>query len=66
MSRPVISNERSKQTPARGPAPAHITTPRLTRVPYIGYGSSVSTQTQFMEFIPTLGFPKKLLDLFKL
>jgi hypothetical protein len=59
MSALVISTERSKQTSVRGPAPAHPTALGLIRVPYPGYGPSGSTHPQFMEFIPTPGFPKK-------
>jgi len=56
---PVISNERPKQTPVRGPAPSHPTAPGVIRVPYPNYGPSGSSQPKFMEFIPTPGFPKK-------
>jgi len=56
---PVISNERPKQTPVRGPAPSHPTAPGVIRVPYPNYGPSGSSQPNFMEFIPTPGFPKK-------
>lgn len=56
---PVISNERPKQTPVRGPAPSHPTAPGVVRVPYPNYGPSGSSQPKFMEFIPTPGFPKK-------
>ncbi|AES67478.1 hypothetical protein MTR_2g094150 [Medicago truncatula] len=59
MRGPDISTERSKQTLMRGPAPAHPTAPGLIRVSYPGYGPYGSTQPQFMEFIPTPGFPKK-------
>ena len=49
-----------KNTPMRGPAPAHPTPAGIIRVPYPTYGPSGSTQpTKFMEFIPTTGFPKK-------
>jgi len=34
---PVISTERSKQTPVRGPAPTQTTAPEIIRVPYPGY-----------------------------
>jgi hypothetical protein len=34
----IILIERSKQTPVRGLAPAHPTTPGLIRVSYPGYG----------------------------
>ena len=55
----VLSADRSKQTPMRGPAPTHPTPTGIIRVPYPTYGPSGSTQlTKFMEFIPTLGFPK--------
>ena len=56
---PIISNERPKKTPVRDPAPTHPTAPAVVRVPYPNYGLSGSTQPKFMEFIPTLGFPKK-------
>jgi len=57
---PVLSADRPKQTPMRGPAPAHPTPAGIIRVPYPTYGPSGSTQpTKFMEFIPTPGFPKK-------
>jgi len=59
MRGPVLSIERSKQTPVRGSAPAHPTTHGLIRVPYPGYGPSSSTQPQFMEFISTPTFSKK-------
>ena len=57
---PVLSADRQKQTPMRGPAPAHPTPAGIIRVPYPTYGPSDSTQpTEFMEFIPTPGFPKE-------
>jgi hypothetical protein len=59
MRGPIILTERSKQTQVRGPALTHTTTRGLIRVPYPGYEPSGSTQPQFMEFIPTLGIPKK-------
>ncbi|KEH17801.1 hypothetical protein MTR_8g006515 [Medicago truncatula] len=31
----------------------------VVRVPNPNYGTSTSTQPQYMEFIPTPGFPKK-------
>jgi len=55
----IIPNERSKQTPVRGPAPTHPTAHGLIRVPYPSYGPSCSTQPKFMEFISTPGIPKK-------
>ena len=55
---PVISNDRHKQTPMRGPAPQNPTALGVIRVPYPNYGSSASTQPQYMEFIPTPRFPK--------
>nr|ABD28298.1 hypothetical protein MtrDRAFT_AC147774g9v1 [Medicago truncatula] len=55
---PIISNERPKQTPMRV-LHQHPTAPGVIRVPYPNYGPSSSTQPKFMEFIPTLGFPKK-------
>jgi len=59
MRGPVISTERPKQTPVRGPAPQNPTTPGVIRVSYPSYGKSGSTQPQFRKFIPTLRFPKK-------
>jgi len=53
---PIISNERPKQTPVRGPVPAHPTTHGIIRVPYPSYGLSGSTQPKFMEFIPIPNF----------
>jgi len=38
----VISNERPKQTPVRGPAPSHPTASDVIRVPYPNYGPSGS------------------------
>jgi len=55
----VISNNRHKQTPLRDPAPQNPTTPEVIRVPNPHYGSSASTQPQYMEFILTPGFPKQ-------
>jgi len=54
----VISNDRHKETPLRSPAPQNPTAPGVIRVPNPNYGSSASTQPQYMEFIPTPGFPK--------
>jgi len=59
MRGPIISTERSKQTPTRGHARAQITTLGIIRVPYLDYGSSRSTQPQFMEFISSTDFFKK-------
>jgi len=59
IRRPIISNERPKKTLVRGPAPTHPTAPGVIRVLYPNYGPSGSTQSKFMEFIPTPGFPKK-------
>ena len=58
MRGPVISNDRHKQTPMGDPAPQNPTALEVIRVPYPNYGSSASTQPQYMEFIPTRGFPK--------
>jgi len=58
MRGPVISNDRHKQTPLRGPAPQNPTAPRVIRVSNPNYGPSTSTQLQYMEFIPTPGFLK--------
>jgi len=55
----VILNDRHKQTPLRGPAPQNPTAPGVIRVPNPNYGSSASTQPQYMEFIPTPRFPKQ-------
>jgi len=55
----VISTERPKQTPIMGLAPQNPTAPGVIRVSYPSYGQSGSTQPQFMEFNPTLEFPKK-------
>jgi len=52
IRRPIISNERSKQTPVRGLAPTHPTDLGIIRVPYPNYGLSGSTQSKFVEFIP--------------
>jgi hypothetical protein len=54
----VISNDRHKQTPLRGHAPQNPTAPGVIRVLNPNYGPSASTQPQYMEFIPTPGFPK--------
>jgi len=54
----VISNDMHKQTPLRGPTPQNSTAPGVIRVANPNYGSSASTQPQYMEFIPTPGFPK--------
>jgi len=54
----VISNDRHKQTQVRGPALQNPTAPGAIIVQYPSYGSSASTQPQYMEFIPTRGFPK--------
>ena len=45
-----------KQTQVRGSALQNPTAPKVIRVPYPSYGSSASTQSQYMEFIPTPGF----------
>jgi len=45
--------------PLRGPTPQNQTAPRVIRVSNPNYGSSTSTQPQYMEFIPTPGFPKQ-------
>jgi len=55
----VILNDKHKQTLVRGPALQISTAPGVIIVPYPSYGSSASTQPQYMEFIPTLGFPKQ-------
>jgi len=44
MRGPVISNDRHKQTPLRGPAPQNPTDPGVIRVPNPYYGPSASTQ----------------------
>lgn len=54
----VISNDMHKQTPLRGPAPQNPTAPGIIRVPNPTYGPYASTQSQYMEFIPTPEFPK--------
>jgi len=59
MKEPVVSNDRHKQTQLRGPAPQNPTAPGVIRVPNPYYGPSTSTQLQYMEFIPTSGFPKQ-------
>jgi len=57
---PVLSANRPKQIPMRGPTPAHHTHAGIIRVSYPTYGPPGSTQpTKFMEFIPTPGFSKK-------
>ena len=60
MRGPVISNDMHKQTPPRGPTPQNPTAPApgVIRVANPNYGPSASTQPQYMEFIPTPGFPK--------
>ncbi|KEH20981.1 hypothetical protein MTR_8g096290 [Medicago truncatula] len=58
MRGPVISNDMHKQTPLRDLAPQNPTGPGVIRVSNPNYGSSASTQPQYMEFIPTPGFPK--------
>jgi len=55
MSEPVISTERPKQTPMRGPAPQNPTAHGVIRIPYPNYGQSGSTQPQFMEFLYNVG-----------
>jgi len=59
MRGPVISNDRHKQTPMRGPVPQNPIVLGVIRVPYSNYWSSASTQPQYMEFIPTPRFPKQ-------
>jgi len=59
MRGPVISNDRHKQTPLRGPAPQNPIAHGVIRGPNPNYGPSASTQPQYMEFIPTPGFPKQ-------
>jgi len=59
MREPVISNDRHKQTPLRGPAPQNPTATGVIRVSNPYYGSSTSTKPQYMEFIPTPEFPKQ-------
>jgi len=44
MREPVISTEKSTQTPVRGPAPPHPTTPGVIRMPYPSYGPPGATQ----------------------
>jgi len=58
MREPVVSNDGHKQTPLRGPTPQNPTAPGVIKVPNPNYGPSASTQPQYMEFIPTPGFPK--------
>jgi len=48
MRGPVISNDRHKQTPLRSPAPQNPTAPGVITVPNPYYGSSISTQPQYM------------------
>jgi len=55
----LISNHRHEQTPLRGPAPQNPTAPGAIRVPNPNYGSSTSTQPQYIEFIPTPRSPKQ-------
>jgi len=56
----VLSADRPKQTPMRGPALPHPTPTGIIRVPYPTYDPPGSTQpTKFMEFILTPRFPKK-------
>ena len=55
----MISNNRHKQTLVRGPTPQNSTAHGVVRVPYPSYGPSTSTQSQYMEFIPTPGLPKQ-------
>jgi len=43
MRGPVISNDRHKQTPLRGPASQNSTALEVIRVPNPNYGSSAST-----------------------
>jgi len=38
MRGPIISTERSKQTPVRSPTPPHSTAPEIIRVLYPSYG----------------------------
>jgi len=59
IRQPIILNERPKQTSVRGPAPTHPTALGVIRVSYPNYSPSSSTQSKFMEFIPTPRFPKK-------
>jgi len=59
LTRLVISNDRHKQTPVRGPAIQNLTAPGVIRISYPSYGPSASTQPQYMEFIPTPGFQKQ-------
>lgn len=40
IKRPVISNERPKQIPVRGPEPTHPTALGIIRVPCPNYGPS--------------------------
>jgi len=58
MGGPVISNDRHKQTPLKAPAPQNPTAHIVIRVPNPNYGPSTSIQPQYLEFIPTPGFPK--------
>ncbi|KEH31786.1 hypothetical protein MTR_4g105040 [Medicago truncatula] len=58
MREPMISNDMHKQTPLRGLAPLDPTALGVIRIPNPNYGSSASTQPQYMEFIPTPEFPK--------
>ena len=56
LTGPLISNYMHKQTQVRGSALQNPTAPKVIRVPYPSYGPSASTQSQYMEFIPTPGF----------
>ncbi|AET03253.2 hypothetical protein MTR_8g066620 [Medicago truncatula] len=58
MRGPMISNDIHKQTLLRGHAPQDPTALGVIRISNPNYGSSASTQPQYMEFIPTPGFPK--------
>jgi len=51
----VISNDRHKQTPLKSHSPQNSTASGVIRVSNPNYGSSTSTQPQYMEFIPTPG-----------
>ena len=59
MRRPVISNGMHSQTSLSGPAPQNPTAHGVIRIPNPNYVSFASTQPQYMEFIPTPGFPKQ-------
>ncbi|RHN55734.1 hypothetical protein MtrunA17_Chr5g0421211 [Medicago truncatula] len=58
MRGPVISNDMHKQTPLTGPAPQNPQNPTAPGVIRVSNPKSASTQRQYMEFIPTPGFPK--------